>query len=83
MKKLFLAYMWATSSERLMEDHEIVMVCAENMEEAKTIAIEKTKLVEWVHIDFILEVDNVDWYDIILEKGWKEKIKKVSDYIKI
>jgi len=83
MKKLFLAYMWATSSERLMEDHEIVMVCAENMQEAKTIAIKKTKLLEWVHIDFILEVDNVDWYDVILEKGWDEKIKKVSDYIKI
>ena len=83
MKKLFLAYMWATSAERLMEDHEIVMICAENMEEAKAIAVKKTKLVEGVHVDFILEVENVDWYNVILEKSWDEKIKKVSDYCKI
>jgi len=83
MKKLFLAYMWATSSERLMEDHEMILICADDLENAKLKAVEKTKLKEWVHIDFILEIDNVDWYDVILEKNWKEKIVKVSDYEKI
>ena len=83
MKKLFIAYMWATSTERLMEDHEIIMVCANNLEEAKVNAVNKTKLVEWVHIDFIIEINNVDWYDVILKKWWEENIKKVSDYSKI
>jgi len=29
-----------------MEDHEIIMVCANNLEEAKVNAVNKTKLVE-------------------------------------
>ena len=83
MKKLFLAYMWASSQERLMEDHEIILVWADDLDEAKKLAIEKTKLTEWVHIDMILEINNVDWYNVILEKWWEENIEKVSDYSKI
>jgi len=83
MKKLYLVYMWWTSKERLMEDHEIILVAAENLEEAKLKAQEKTKLQEWIHIDMILEIDNVDGYKVILEKWWDEKIEKVSDYQKI
>jgi len=40
----------------------------------KKLAIEKTKLTEWVHIDMILEINNVDWYNVILEKWWEENI---------
>ena len=81
--KLFLAYMWAVSNERLMEDYEILLVVASNLEEAKNKVVEKTKLINQVHIDFILEVKNVDGYDIILKKWQKENISKVSDYEKI
>jgi len=83
MKKLFLAYMWASSHERLMEDHEIILVWADDLDEAKKLAIEKTKLTEWVHIDIIIEINNVDWYNVILEKWWEENIEKASDYSKI
>ena len=66
-----------------MEDHEIILVWADDLDEAKKLAIEKTKLTEWVHIDMILEIKNVDWYNVVLEKWWDEKIEKVSDYSKI
>jgi len=78
--KLFLVYMWAVSKERFMEDHEVLLVCAENVEQAKKTSFEKTKLENQVHIDFILEVNNVDGYDIILKKWKQENINKVSDY---
>ena len=81
--KLSLAYMWAVSNERLMEDHEILLVVASDLEEAKNKVVEKTKLINQVHIDFILEVKNVDGYDIILKKWKKENISKVNDYEKI
>lgn len=83
MKKLYLAYMWWRSLDRLMEDHEILMIVAENEEKAKNQAKEKTKLLDEVHIDMIIEVNNIDWYNIILEKWWIEDFKKISDYSKI
>jgi len=83
MKKLYLAYMWWRSLERLMEDHEIIMIVAKDLEEAKEKAKEKTKLKDDIHIDMILEVKNIDWYNINLEKGWKENFKRVLDFTKI
>ena len=83
MKKLFLAYMWWKSSERIMEDHEILMIVSDNVENAKIQAKEKTKLKNEIHIDLIIEVNNIDWYNIKLEKWWKEDFKQVSDYNKI
>ncbi len=83
MKKLFLAYLWWVSKERFIEDHEILMIVAETLEEAKQKAKQKTKLEKEVHIDLIIEVENIDWYNIKLEKWWTESFKKVSDYEKI
>lgn len=80
MKKLYLAYMWWTSTDRLMEDHEILLIVADNASEAKIIAKEKTKLKIAAHVDMMIEVNNVDWHNISLEQGWTESIKKVSDY---
>jgi hypothetical protein len=31
----------------------------------------------------ILEIKNIDWYNINLEKWWKEDFKKVLDYTEI
>ena len=83
MKKLFLAYMWWRSVERIMEDHEIIMIVSDNLEEAKIQAKNKTKLKSEIHIDLIIEVTNIDWYNINLEKWWEENMKKVSDYLKL
>lgn len=83
MKKLYLAYMWWSSVERLMEDHEIIMVVSEDLQGAKKKAKEKTKLKDDVHIDMILEINNIDWYNISLEKWWEEDFKKILDYTKI
>jgi hypothetical protein len=43
-----------------MEDHEIIMIVAKDLEEAKEKAKEKTKLKDDIHIDMILEVKNID-----------------------
>ena len=83
MKKLFLAYMWWRAYDRIIEDHEILMIVAETLEEAKQKAKQKTRLENEIHIDLIIEVKNIDWYDIKLEKWWTESFKKVSDYEKI
>lgn len=80
--KLFLAYMWAESKDRLIEDHEILLVVAKNEEQAKQQLKTKSKLWSDIHIDAILEINNIDWYDIILQKWWEENIKKVSSYVK-
>lgn len=81
--KLYLAYMWGVSQERLIEDHEILMIVSDNLESAKIKAKEKSKLKEEVHIDMILEINNIDWYEIHLKKWWKEDITKISNYSKI
>jgi len=78
MKKLFLGYLGWVSSERLIEDHEIIMVVADNLEQAKEKLKHKTQLKNWVHIDFVVEVKNIDGYDIILKKEGKESFKKVK-----
>ncbi|MDQ7009421.1 MAG: hypothetical protein Q9M94_03980 [Candidatus Gracilibacteria bacterium] len=36
--------MGASSQERLMEDHEIILVGADDLDEAKKLAIEKNKI---------------------------------------
>lgn len=82
MKKLYLAYMW-WRADRLIEDHEILMIVSENKEEAKIKAKEKTKLLDRIHIDMIIEVNNIDWYNINLKKWWSENFNKISDYEKI
>ena len=68
MPKLYLVYMWGFSQNRLIEDHEIVLVVAENPDQAKQKAKEKTKLTNKVHIDSVLQINNVDGYDILLQK---------------
>ena len=83
MKTLYLAYMWWRSEERLMEDHEILMIVAENLDDAKQQAKLKTKLTDEAHVDMLIEVKNIDWYNIVLEKWWVEDMKKVSAYEKL
>jgi len=83
MKTLYLAYMWWRSQERLMEDHEILMIVADSMMEAKQQAKEKTKLTCEPHVDILIEVKNIDGYNVLLEKWWLESMKQVSDYEKL
>ena len=82
MKKLYLAYMWAEAKDRMIEDHEMLMVVAENEDDAKLKCKEKSKLWDDVHVDYILEVSNIDWYNVSLEKWWAEELKKVMGYTK-
>ncbi len=81
MKKLYMAYVWGDSKDRLIEDHEIIFVVAENPADAKRIAKEKTVLTSGVHVDVMSEIKNIDGYDISLNKSDnKEEIVKVLGY---
>ena len=66
--KLFISYLGGQlKDQRIGEDHEVVLVVAENIEDAK-----KKSLLKWkggsvdVHVDYIQEVDQVDGYSLKL-----------------
>ena len=81
MKKLYLAYLWADSADRLIEDHDVMFVVAEDAFEAKAKAKAKTILKSGVHLDVMIEIKNVDGFDIELIESWnQESITKVMDY---
>lgn len=81
MNKLYLAYIGWDSENRLIEDHDIVLVVASDAKEAKQKAKQKTKLLSGVHVDIMMEIKNIDGFDILLEKSDnKEEITKVLDY---
>ena len=81
--KLFYVYIGGTATDRLIEDHEVIFVVAQNSFDAKQIAKEKTKLKIDTHVDIMAQLINVDGYNIKLKKSDStEKIVKVSEYTK-
>ncbi|MFA7245205.1 MAG: DUF1543 domain-containing protein [Candidatus Magasanikbacteria bacterium] len=79
MPKLFLAYLGGKMlPNRIGEDHEVVLVVAEDKVEAKAKAQAKWKGEGAAHLDMLTEVDIVDNYVINLEKTMKQD-KMISD----
>ena len=80
MKKLFLCYLGGKLAEgRIGEDHEVIMVVANDIKEAKLQAKKKWRgIPKDVHTDAILEVEAIDGYKIKLEKDASTDLDKVS-----
>lgn len=69
MPNLYIAYLGGKlGKSRVGEDHEVVMVVASSKDEAKDKARFKWKGIKPAHVDFMIEVEIVDGYKIILEK---------------
>ncbi len=81
--KLYYVYIGRTSVDRLIEDHEVLFVVAENSFDVKQIAKGKTKLKIDAHVDIMAQIINVDGYDVSLKKSdSSENIIKISEYVK-
>ena len=79
MPKLFLAYLGGKMSlSRIGEDHEVVLVVAEDKADAKMKAQSKWKGEGAAHLDMLTEVGVVDNYIINLEKT-QEQNKMIID----
>ncbi len=61
MKNLYLAYMWFNWKDRMIEDHEILFLVWENTDELIKQAKVESKFWPWVHVDFLLKIDQIDW----------------------
>lgn len=70
MPKLFVAYLGGkTNKSRIGEDHEVVLVVANDKEEAK-----KKARIKWggegaAHLDMLVEINIVDGYKVNVEKA--------------
>lgn len=84
--KLFFGYMWAESKDYFSEDHELLFVVAEDKDQAKIKMKAKTKLEIDIHVDFLKELDVVDWlYVHINSIGWEDSdsIDKLAWYTQL
>lgn len=84
MEKLFVCYLGGKLVPgRIGEDHEVIIVVAEDLKDAK-----KKARLKWagqpidVHVDYITELDVVDGYKINVVKidGDDSKITHYEDY---
>lgn len=73
IKKLFAIYLWWKHENWFIEAHDIVFCAAESKDEAKKIAKQKTMLKEDIHCDWIIQIENVDGYDISLVNDWSNE----------
>lgn len=80
MKKLFAVYLGGRFNDNFIEDHEIIFVVAADKDEAKRMAKEKSKIKHDIHCDGMIEIVNVDGYNIVLEANGKEKINYDNTY---
>lgn len=84
MKKLFWIYLWWKFKNKFIEEHDIVFVVASDKEEAKELAKLKTNITEELHCDWIICIENIDWYWVNLEhNNNKDKIEFDSTYSEI
>lgn len=78
--KLFVAYLGGKMKQkRIGEDHETVMLVAENQEEAKVKARSKWQGEGAAHLDMLIELGVVDGYKINLEKVPEQDTLKMDD----
>jgi len=83
-KTLFAVYLWWKHDNWFIEDHDLVFVIAENKDEAKKIAKQKTRIKEDLHCDWIVEVKNVDWFSInVIKTDEIENVIYDNQYQKI
>lgn len=84
MKTLWAIYLGGRYADGFIEDHEIVFVVAENREEAKQLAKDKTKIINDVHCDGVISIVNVDGYDInIKQSSNNENVEYDNTYSKL
>lgn len=74
MSKLYIAYLGGKMLHgRIGEDHEVVVLVAEDTLDAKNKARAKWKGVGAAHLDMLTEVTTVDGYTIQLQEGAPEE----------
>ena len=74
MKQLYVVYLGFNSKQRCAEDHEVLFILSDKwIDDIKEKIKEKTSLPLWVHVDFLIKVMTVDWYDVYYEKETWEK----------
>ena len=83
-KILFAVYLWWKHDNWFIEDHDLVFVIAQDKNEAKKLAKQKTRIKEDLHYDWIIEIKNVDWFSInIIKTKESEEIIYDNHYQKI
>lgn len=78
-KKLFAVYLWWKNNNWFIEEHDLVFVIAKDISEAKKFAKVKTIIKEDLHCDWIIQLDNVDWYTISILDKWEPEDLKVDN----
>ena len=64
MKNLHLVYTGFNWKERLVEDHEILFLVWEDTQDIMEQVKKKSAFWKWVHIDVVLKISQIDWYEI-------------------
>ncbi len=72
-KTLFAVYLWGRHDNGFMEDHDLIFIVAQDKDEAKRLAKQKTKIKEDLHCDWVIEIKNVDWFSIRIIKTEEEE----------
>ncbi|MCX6825146.1 MAG: DUF1543 domain-containing protein [candidate division SR1 bacterium] len=74
-KTLFAVYLGGKHHNGLLEDHDLIFVVATSKEEAKKLALKKTKIKDGLHADGAIAIHSVDGYSIkLIEEGKNENI---------
>lgn len=84
--KLYLVYLGGPmTKDRIGEDHEVVLVVAQGQMGAMSKGRAKWAGIGRGHVDRVVEIKNIDGFDIILKKQLenKDKLKECkNDYTK-
>jgi len=77
--RLFAVYLGGgSSSGRLTEDHEVVHVVAQNLEEARRVARGKWMGVGRAHVDAVRLIDVVDGFRVLLHRSGESESSTVD-----
>ncbi len=77
MKQLYVGYLGFNSKERCAEDHEVLFILSDKwIDDVKKQLKKQTTLPLGVHLDLLIKVEIVDWYDILFKKWAKNKEDK-------
>jgi hypothetical protein len=78
---LYVAYLGGElTSGRMGEDHEVVFVVAEGMEEARRAAKEKWGGTGRSHVDALTRLDMIDGYSVSLREGGRGDATETEGY---
>lgn len=80
MPKLFIVYLGGTlGKDRIGEDHEVVIVVAESQMGAMSKARSKWKGIGKAHVDRVVQVDQIDNYQIQLAPNLAPDLLTIED----